>query len=192
MPERICPVCGEVFAPRTPNQRFCEGRGRCYRKAKNAAYRSILETVDCEGCGRPFERQRGVARRVYCSDACHRKTKGERLRGPRTSRTHWPPTETRGSIASYKRAIRADPCAYCGEQPCNGIDHIQPTGSTGDRADWTNWIGCCKRCNETKNTLPLLLALPWIPLSRAYHDQRRQLYAGRTHKELLPHALQGS
>jgi hypothetical protein len=177
MAERTCPICGTEFTPRAPNQKYCTGaKGKCYRAAMNASYRSVTETVACAHCGGDFARTRGTARRVYCTDECHHAAKRERYRGPVKARATWPPAETRTAIADYRRAVRADPCAYCGDKPANGIDHIEPTGNTGDRSDWTNWIGCCKRCNETKRTLPLLLALPWIPISRRYHDERRRLF----------------
>lgn len=100
-----------------------------------------------------------------------------RQRGPRlrdvTARL-W--SETKADCAAYKRAMRLDPCAYCGTRDGVGIDHVVPVSNGGGRTDVLNMTGCCKRCNETKHRLPLLLALPWIPLSRSYHDARRFLF----------------
>lgn len=82
---------------------------------------------------------------------------------------------TKREVAAYKRALKQDPCAYCGQSPSGGIDHITPRAHDGSRTDWNNMTACCKRCNETKRTLPLLRALLWIPVSRTYHDMRRSL-----------------
>lgn len=177
MEQRTCPVCGVGFVPRSWNQRYCKSRGRCYRTATNAAYRSQGEMAKCRGCGQTFTRVRGRSQRVYCSDKCHHTTKAQRLSGPRKAKAEWPPRITNRVEAAYRRVLRQDPCAYCGDRPAQGIDHIEPAARVVDRKDWTNLTGCCKRCNETKRDLPLLVALPWIPLSRAYHDQRRVIFS---------------
>lgn len=186
-PDRVCPTCGKTFAPTHWNQRYCPPTeddrarkakviSRCARQAAQTSYRSQLEAATCAHCDATFERVRGRATHVYCSDECHREAKRGR-RKPLTHRVTFPPNDGHRDLANYRRAVRADPCAYCGERPANGVDHIEPTLKTGDRNDWTNWTACCKRCNETKRTLPLLLALPWIPVSRQYHDERRALFA---------------
>ena len=172
---KTCPVCREGFTPRSHNQRFCGSS--CSKRDQNERYRSTLEVATCGHCNGSFERTRGRSQHVYCSEECHCDAKRERYAKPLTHRVSFPPDEGHRDRANYRRAIRADPCAYCGERPANGVDHIEPTLNTGDRNDWTNWTASCKRCNETKRTLPLLSALPWIPVSRQYHDERRALFA---------------
>lgn len=185
MEQRTCPVCGKSFTPRSANQRYCEGRGPCYRKATNAEYRSTTEAAACKECGTEFERTRGSGQ-VYCSDDCHRLAKAKRGVPPRVSACPhgWGNVATCPACTFMARAerakgfrnlVRSDPCAYCGERPSQGLDHIDPR--VVDRGDPSNWTGCCKRCNETKRALPLLLALPWIPVSRRYHDHRRALFS---------------
>lgn len=83
---------------------------------------------------------------------------------------------TRRAVSEYRAALRRDPCAYCGTRPSGGIDHIEPKSTIGID-DWTNYTACCRRCNSTKRTLPLLAALLWLPTSRRYHDLRRVLWA---------------
>lgn len=191
MPESTCPVCGRSFAPTTANQRFCpptdrdriaakngQSRSRCAREASNHQQRVQVERARCARCDGDFTRVRGRKAHVYCSDGCHHEAKAQRFSEMyRTARAQWPPEVKPHDMAKYKRSLRVDPCAYCGESPSGGIDHIEPTLGTGDRKDWANLTGCCKSCNETKRALPLLLALPWIPLSREYHAQRRALYS---------------
>lgn len=188
--ERVCaaPGCDRTFTPTHHAQRYCpptpadrerqngQARSSCARRAYNVAHRSTEEQAECVRCGTAFSRSRDAAK-VYCSDACHHGAKRERYGKPAELTLPDPWDATRSDTAAYKRTLRLDPCAYCGERPCGGVDHIVPTLGTGDRSDTTNMIGCCKRCNETKRTLPLLLALPWIPLSREYHDRRRELFA---------------
>lgn len=83
---------------------------------------------------------------------------------------------TASEIFAYKRALRRDPCSYCGGHG-GSHDHIVPcSAGIEDVRDWRNLAGSCRRCNSTKQALPLLRALLWIPISRAYHDMRPLLF----------------
>lgn len=81
----------------------------------------------------------------------------------------------KSDTVAYRRALRADPCAYCG-QASEALDHIDPClrgGSDG----WTNRTATCHTCNSLKGSLTLLQALPWIPVAIEYHTMRRALFA---------------
>ena len=176
MQQRTCPVCGKNFTPRTWNHTYCTGyRGQCSRKVSNERYRASKEYANYKHCRRVFARVRGRKQQVYCSDACHHTAKAERYAGPTVARAVGPPEVGRREVARYRKVLRADPCAYCGERPANGIDHIDCLVT--DRKDIENMTGCCKRCNELKSTVPLLPALIWIPITRRYHELRRLLYS---------------
>lgn len=158
MDDRTCAVCGESFTPRTWNQRYCTGyRGKCYRAAMNASYRSTTETAECVGCGAEFERVRGRSQHVYCSETCHHQAKAERYSGPVVAKAQFPPVVGSHDVARYKRVLRSDPCAYCGQRGgCR--DHIVPT-VVGGEDEWTNLTGACHVCNSTKWAMPLLIFL---------------------------------
>lgn len=53
-------------------------------------------------------------------------------------------------LRAYARALRRDPCAYCGEEG-GTLDHIVPRSGGGARWDWENWTGACERCNRRKD-----------------------------------------
>ena len=80
-----------------------------------------------------------------------------------------------GDEVRYRKVLRRDPCAYCGGAS-EALDHIEPKSSGGED-EWTNRVGVCTRCNSYKGTLPVLLALPWIPIATEYHARRKLLFA---------------
>lgn len=56
-------------------------------------------------------------------------------------------------LKTYQRALRADPCAYCGGTG-GTIDHIIPRRVTGEkrkRGSTLNWTGACRECNRRKD-----------------------------------------
>jgi ribosomal protein L27 len=189
MREATCPIDGMVFTTKSANKRYCSKR--CARAAENRRYRSYEEDAECKRCGVAFIRQRGRHLKVYCSDGCHRLAKAERYSGKPNPRPSACPhgssnvatcpactffKRVNGAI-NFRRVLRADPCAYCGQQPCSGVDHIEPADRHSDRGDVDNWTGCCKRCNALKGVVPLLPALLWMPVCAEYHAMRRQLFA---------------
>lgn len=186
MQERTCAGCGTDFVPTDKRQTYCTKR--CQKRYERQRYRAKLVPMTCAHCereflGRRWDKVDADHQRRYCSLECDTAAKSKRF----TTCTHGT-TDTRncpactftarteGSVA-WRDVLRADPCAYCGSKPPNGLDHIDSAARHPDRSDRTNWTGCCKRCNEIKNTLPLLLALPWIPVAQQYHAMRRELYA---------------
>lgn len=151
-----CVVCGAGFESTKSGAKYCStGKGSCEAKARSVEYKRRGTSIS------PWHEQHAE------------RAQAKRDAAVLTSVTAEP---TRNDIAAYRRALKHDPCAYCGSPPPVGIDHIEPASIHGDRSDWTNLIGCCKRCNETKRDLPLMLALPWIPISRQYHDARRMIF----------------
>lgn len=61
---------------------------------------------------------------------------------------------------AYKRAMRLDPCCYCGA-PVEHLDHIIPRSRRGDD-DWSNLTGACALCNTLKRETSLLGFLLWL------------------------------
>lgn len=148
-----------------------------FARPTNEERRARERVRSCERCGQPAK-DRFCSRRCSALNRWSGRTFDARssqvlLRSPLFDYDRAP---TLGETAAYKRAIRGGPCAYCGTMPCGGIDHIVPTSQGGSR-DWSNLTGCCKRCNELKRTVPLILAVAWLPVTRAYHDMRRRLFA---------------
>lgn len=170
---KTCPVC------QREHQRqgiYCS-RKCCRRvsnaKARGSTVRPPIVSFDCEQCGTrcvPGENVAAHASRFCgydCKAAWHKAhvELPERLISSVTAA----PTDH-----GFRPVLRRDPCVYCGARP-SGVDHIVPT-SAGGADDSTNWAGCCKRCNGAKGDLPLLIALLWVPVSRGYHDLRRELW----------------
>lgn len=177
--ERACADCGTPFVPIVANQVYCTRR--CYRKVVNERYRPTYER-ECVVCGASFTANKDDAK--YCSTgkgSCEASAKSVTYRvlnEPRrfdAARARLMAEPTRRELVSYRALLRRDPCSYCGALPSAGIDHIEPV-SEGGADDWTNYAGCCRRCNATKRTLPLLSALLWLPASRRYHDLRRVIW----------------
>lgn len=80
---------------------------------------------------------------------------------------------------AYKRALRADPCSYCGGQ--GGItDHIVPRVLGG--GDDENLTGACQGCNSRKSSKRLLSFLAhrrgWTPDREAQVQRERWLDVG--------------
>ncbi len=149
--ERVCVECGADFCSLKREAKYCStGAGSCEARARSRDY---------------LARDIGRERREAAEER-----RGAELLASITA------TPSKRDVSRYRWALRFDVCAYCGERPSGGIDHIDHKAGTGSN-DWTNLTGCCKRCNELKATLPLLVALPWIPISREYHRQRRLLFA---------------
>jgi hypothetical protein len=87
---------------------------------------------------------------------------------------------------AYRRALRCDPCAYCGSTS-GAVDHVDPR-MHGGNDDWTNHTAACRNCNSLKGTLPLLSAMrcdgsPW-PVSTMRCDAfcTRYLRRNRGHR----------
>jgi predicted nucleic acid-binding Zn ribbon protein len=183
------PNCTECGKPLPKGRRsFCSDR--CYKRVEQQRYRAKLVPMTCAHCGEGFMGRRwgpGDAehKRRYCSPKCDGDAKAQRY-GSRCG--HGIASSLQCPVCNfidrcergngYRRVVRADPCAYCGQRPSSGLDHIDPRVS--DRNDPSNWTGSCKRCNEIKRSLPMVLALSWIPLSREYHRERRKLFTPRT------------
>lgn len=191
MPESTCAHCKRTF-------RSQRGRSHCSKRCANQAYFAAhRERIyayrevngryrwdrTCKVCQQPFTTISPKAK--YCSTgpgSCESTAKtGINLQTGEPAKPRKPtflesPTLSNRDTARYKRALRADPCAICGHEG-GALDHIEPRNGTNN--DWTNLTGACQRCNGIKHTLPLLLALLWVPTARQYHDMRRTLYPGR-------------
>lgn len=51
----------------------------------------------------------------------------------------------------YRRAIRTDPCFYCGAGVTKHVDHFYPLAK-GGTDHWWNLVRSCQRCNQRKGT----------------------------------------
>ena len=193
-PMRSCRHCGTAFLPQSGNQVFCSPtpedraagriRSRCNERWTTAnarrtkTYERTMYDCICDGCGQEFS---ATIKARYCTtghDSCEARAKTRDNGRPKRMSlgkgvSHPAGEPTTRDVARYKRTLRKDPCAYCGEAS-DAVDHIVPTNANGDN-DWTNYTAACHRCNSTKSTLPMVLALLWIPASRIYHDLRNAL-----------------
>jgi 5-methylcytosine-specific restriction endonuclease McrA len=70
-------------------------------------------------------------------------------------RWHLPGAIHEQNLQTYIPAMRKDPCPYCGRRKGGTIDHIIPRGAGGPNS-WENKTGACLKCNQRKNTTPLL------------------------------------
>ena len=186
MQQRTCPTCGQSFKPTTPNQRYCppteadrsgpgQARSRCANRGRNHAQRTregrdtkpldapIVEAFDCAQCDKhcvPGENVAAHASKfcgVECKAGWHWRSNTHTTAATRL--LSMPPSLTSADMANYKRALRRDPCSYCG-QPGEASDHITPKSNRGPD-DWTNRASACHQCNGTKGQTPLLVFLAW-------------------------------
>lgn len=190
MDQRICPACGEQFTPTHPSQRACpptaedrarqrgQARSQCARKLVNAKHRGrpivvgrVGEPYDCVQCGKhcfPGENVAPQAER-FCGQQ-HKRDWHHIHSDGRPDRLDPTAGPTRSDIAAYGKAMKADPCAYCGESS-EARDHIIPKADGGPD-DWMNRTGACHRCNSTKQQTPLLIFLAWKQAREAFEPWR--------------------
>lgn len=167
MDERICPVCLKGFVPTNHNQVYCPGkpgkRSRCARRVSNAkrggwdpSSLPFPEPFDCTQCGEHCIPGENVAHHAtkFCGYDCKMAWHKARL---------WLESVTDEAGAyqcvAYRKAMRRDPCAYCGADS-QELDHIVAR-SRGGSDDWHNRAGTCSRCNGRKQDVPLLIWMGW-------------------------------
>lgn len=147
---------------------------------------------ECDECGKSVVAgEDGVGFRAtrFCSRKCKRRNlkRAEHARNKRRGIKPWQrqrgPVETfvnrtrarSTSVTNWKKIVRIDPCPYCGERFAGGADHVEPRARGGaDSPD--NIVGVCNRCNATKQTLPMLDALRFVPMANEYHKLRSSLF----------------
>jgi 5-methylcytosine-specific restriction endonuclease McrA len=64
-------------------------------------------------------------------------------------------------LGSFRAVLLRDPCVYCGRQP-DTLDHILPRARGGRADGFENRAPACRRCNQRKGAIPLLLFLVHI------------------------------
>lgn len=179
-PRRV--QCGKPDCYRQYRNKRCREYGRANRE-RTYTYGRTTYQRECVICGEAFTTRRKDGKFCGAGSYCEVEGRGQ-LRGINqdkalaswTAELFAPALPGTRAGAEYRRALRRDPCAYCGETPSNGLDHIEPKSEGGSRIDLDNLTGCCHLCNSTKRTLPLLIALIWIPISREYHLKRRAIF----------------
>jgi HNH endonuclease len=137
-------------------------RGIRHGRGRSASTSAIAQQPVCafDGCRARFEPVQPTQR--YCGPPCRQRAKNRTVAQRRRDGVY---TKNGGRrrlgvsdaerklSAAYRRVLRADPCAYCGE-PGGALDHVEPR-HLGGADDWTNLAGVCGSCNSAK-TLGLL------------------------------------
>lgn len=153
MTERTCDYskCDETF-PRGGRRRYC-----CRLHKEKARKEDRGPHRPCAWCGTSFVT---TGSRRYCSSGCswagaRHIINAEKNAGSLDLRCRWiPPEPVERYRGAYYHALKADPCAYCGE-PAGSIDHIDPS-SRGGTNEHDNLTGACTSCNSSKHSTPLL------------------------------------
>lgn len=131
MDERICPVCGKSFRPRSPAAVYCppqpgKQRSRCAKRAENAkrggwdpASRPMPAPFDCEQCYRRCVPGENVAPQAtrFCGVRCKKRWHLAHSTAPsyqRIQRKFGPCC--RVSSAPVLRSFIEGPCPECGER----------------------------------------------------------------------------
>lgn len=114
-------------------------------KTKASGRTSICKACDREKAHRTYAAKRGAA------------TKRHVERGAATVLPGLDPVLRRTCSREYRAALRADPCAHCGEL-AGTLDHITPR-SAGGGDSWENLTASCLSCNARKGTNTLLHTL---------------------------------
>lgn len=172
---RPCEWCGEVMdLPLRSARRFCSSSCQCRaarrrnppkpRAKPKSEY--VVNTGQCTECGAETKSKPGAGRApLTCSDECRRHRKAARHAAHytgyktrrlelndarrRNTREGMTPTDIETTIA-YRKHIKDQPCAYCGE-PSEHIDHRIPV-ARGGRDWWWNLLPACATCNHRKAT----------------------------------------
>lgn len=154
--ERMCKVCGSVFAE---DSRATTCSQECRRKAQLGSRRprgSNRPSVQCLVCGRPFRLDKRRTQR-YCSRACFgvslRRNEGE---GP-VGRDGYRGANWR-RVAAAVRERDGFACRNCGEAWTEGskafpVDHIRPWrefGTVDEANDPVNLVTLCPSCHSRK------------------------------------------
>lgn len=169
MAQATCTRCDRPLRPRQGAHGLC---APCYSTWYRARHGRKRHAATCTVCGAAFDATTPDAR--YCStgvDSCEAKGK----RNDDAWFDRWVADLTRDSTArdvrAYSRAMKADPCAYCGTSRSDVLDHIVPRNSGGED-HWLNYVGACRICNNSKWKLPLLLYLAIKAAERAWEPWR--------------------
>lgn len=156
---KMCPTCGELFAAKSRNRKYCYGKAcaqAAYRQRHRAGALRLMQPrqVACDGCGSLFDAVHPMAR--WCSQRCaNRYWGGVRARQRRQV-----------SAADYTdlEVFQRDGwrCHICGElidwtvarTSDNGptIDHIVPISLGGEDVA-SNVAAAHWRCNREKRNM---------------------------------------
>lgn len=173
MEQTTCPYCGDEMSH--PRRVQC-GNPDCHRRYQNDRcrkwsrenrdrtyeYGRTTYQRECCICGGTFTTRRKDGR--YCGTAgnCANAWPHWLRDSALTSSGREP---RRSEDVAYRRAMRDDPCAYCG-RPTTQLDHIEPR-STGGADGWSNRAGTCASCNGRKMDMPMLHWMAW----KLHHDE---------------------
>jgi 5-methylcytosine-specific restriction endonuclease McrA len=172
-----------------------QARSRCAKAYSNARQRGTLDALhargtrpaqpfDCAQCGRPCVPGSNVASHAtrFCGAGCkstwhaaHDPTGRESARRDALIISRVTRDATPTDLADYRRAMLHDPCAYC-DARSEARDHIIPK-SDGGPDGWDNRTGACHRCNNTKQSSPLLVFLAWRQARDAFEPWRQVVAA---------------
>lgn len=84
---------------------------------------------------------------------------------------------TTRDVAEYRRALLADPCAYC-DATAQVLDHIEPR-ARGGRREPSNETGACSACNGAKKHHSLLGFMGWRVWRADWQRRERILLSER-------------
>jgi hypothetical protein len=151
------PKCGEPGCGKTlyrDNQTgFCHKHRKAYRDAYNRDYyqRTQAERREYSRQYREVyaEEHRAAAKAWHTANPEARQAAHARRR--RRVRASMDATD-RLLSAFYRRAIRNDPCFYCGSPDTDHVDHYFPLAK-GGTDHWFNLARACQRCNLRKQVM---------------------------------------
>ncbi len=171
------PPCGQCFDGRQ-GKRYCSRA--CKENARKA--RRLEPVTHCTWCACPLP-TKSPGQQRYCSPGCAWAAQARQIRVAAEREGVLHPLELRCAYlrerttargaADYTRALRADPCAYCG-QPAGTVDHIIPTSAGGPDVTF-NLTAACASCNSRKHGWPLLLFLLRRAILEAISEPLEQL-----------------
>ncbi len=176
MEHRTCAVCDREFeghhnavcCPPTDRDRAAQKTPRswCARRRQRHLERGTPlkgqppVSFTCVQCHADVEPSTGLTERRFCSEACKKVWHKEQVELPKRLLDSIAASATPHKDAvAYRRAMRLDPCCYCGE-PTTQLDHIEPK-SQGGSDEWDNRAGTCASCNGRKQDMPMLLWMGW-------------------------------
>lgn len=159
-----CLTCGASTAGLRSHAVYCSEKCRQSatraRRSRRRREQIVYMEQLCVRCEKPFAiaSNYGPNHQRYCSARCREYVHNRRRHTKNIAlRLHAGPVGaviTNKDVGAYRRALRADPCSYCGG-PSDTLDHINPQANGGQNDD-DNLAASCQPCNASKQTLSLL------------------------------------
>lgn len=148
-PPRVCPYCGEAFAPRKRNQATCgdtdckrEHKRKLMRKYNSSLYGKTIRAV-CAICGDEFEYVSKGKRRKRC-DRCRKYSPGSEAR-------RVVPKADKICLFCGREFRTWSGAEFCGACVADGFDNVYAVRKSWHGSNWLSHGEKCRRAGKPDN-----------------------------------------